>query len=107
MKKSDFNNEHFLRRSVVFALTCIFVCILVLGSVFAAGQNRPRNASVQSQPAQTPKPAQQGAPSPTPTPTRKQTSGAPTLGDAPPVPKLKPTPTPTPPETLDPESILK
>jgi VWFA-related protein len=32
---------------------------------------------------------------------------APTLGEPPPVPKLKPTPTPTPPETLDPDSIVR
>jgi len=108
MKKSDFNNEQFFRWSVVFVLTVLIVCVLVLSSAFAEGQNRPRNASVQSTSSPTPKPAlpvQQSVPSPTPT--TKQTGGPPTLGEAPPVPKLKPTPTPTPPETLDPESILK
>jgi Ca-activated chloride channel family protein len=32
---------------------------------------------------------------------------APTLGEPPPVPRLKPTPTPTPPEVLDPDSIIR
>lgn len=78
------------------------ICGLVAASFgvhVSAGstQNRPRNA----QPATT-------NPSPTPTPTPHRPSGvAPTLGEPPPVPRLKPTPTPTPPEVLDPDSIVR
>src|ERR1044072_6528394 len=78
------------------------VSVLVSGPVAAsiavqvAAQNRPRN----THPA---------VPSPPPTPPPQRPAGAvaPTLGEPPPVPKLKPTPTPTPPEVLDPDSIVR
>jgi Ca-activated chloride channel family protein len=48
------------------------------------------------------------SPTPTPAPGQRPVDRiAPTLGEPPPVPRLKPTPTPTPPETLDPDSIVR
>src|SRR5215813_6304123 len=75
----------------IFAVLLLICGLLVV----AVSQDRPRN----TQPAS-------AQPSPTPTPQRPE-RGAPTLGEPPPVPKLKPTPTPTPPETLDPDSIVR
>ena len=94
----------------VTIVTSFIFAALVLSSVFASGQNRPRTA----QPTP-PKPnstvtaatTQQNTARPTPTPTPRPASPEPTLGEAPPVPRLKPTPTPTPPEEIDPESTLK
>src|SRR6185369_3810095 len=79
------------RISVVLLLICGLI-------VVASSQHRPRS----TQPTLP-------APSPTPTPAQPQrpTGQAPTLGEPPPVPRLKPTPTPTPPETLDPDSIVR
>jgi Ca-activated chloride channel family protein len=76
------------------------VALFGFGALAASSQDRPRS----TQPAT-------ASPSPTPTPTPQKPAGvdriAPTLGEPPPVPRLKPTPTPTPPETLDPDSIVR
>jgi Ca-activated chloride channel family protein len=101
MKKSDPKTEAMFRWSAAVAVAVLIFSALVLSSIGAAGQNRPRNVQVAT-PTPTPKPAptSQGRPGPSPTPTGP-------LGDAPPPPRLKPTPTPTPPEEIDPESTIK
>src|SRR5688572_15109534 len=81
----------------VSLLLCgVFVAAVSPGS--EASQDRPRN----TQPA---------TPASSPSPTPAQRPGvdriAPTLGEPPPVPRLKPTPTPTPPEVLDADSIVR
>ena len=103
------NKEARFRLVGVTLLTALVFVALLLSSVFASGQNRPRTA----QPTP-PKPDSAGATTtqqttarPTATPTPRPASPEPTLGEAPPVPRLKPTPTPTPPEEIDAESILK
>ena len=74
-------------------MTRIFAVLLLICGLIAvtSSQDRPRSA-------------QPTAPSPSPTPTPRRQSGtdrvAPTLGEPPPVPRLKPTPTPTPPEVI-------
>ena len=96
------NSERIIRLSAVFLLAAFILSSLVLGTVFAGGQERQRT----TQPA-LPQPANgiaQKVASPTPTPKPADTSG---LGEAPPIPKLKPTPTPTPPEEIDAESTIK
>ena len=103
MKRSDRNNQRSFGRLAVVLLAALLLSAFVLSSVFAAGQNRPRNTqTTTATPAQTPKPQTQAPATPTPTP--KSSSGFP--GDAPPIPKLKPTPEPTPPPELEKESIL-
>jgi Ca-activated chloride channel family protein len=98
MKRSHGNNQRSFGRVAVVLLAGI-----VLSSVFAFGQNRPRNAQTPpATPAQTPKPQTQPAATPSPSP--KSQGGYP--GDAPPIPKLKPTPEPTPPPELDKDSVL-
>ena len=110
MDSLGMNKQARFRLVAVTLLTSFIFAALVLSSVFASGQNRPRTA----QPTP-PKPnstvnataAQQSTARPTATPTPRPASPEPTLGEAPPVPRLKPTPTPTPPEEIDPESTLK
>lgn len=105
------NTESRLRLAAVTLVTAIILAALLLSSVLAAGQNRPRTAV---QPL-TPKPnlpantttVEQSTARPTASPTPKTASPEPTLGEAPPIPRLKPTPTPTPPEEIDPESTIK
>jgi Ca-activated chloride channel homolog len=76
-----------VRRTTVFVTSVFIISAFVLGPR-AEGQDRPRT--------------QAASPSPTPTPqTPKSGRRLPTLGEAPPVPKLKPTPTPTPPEEIE------
>jgi Ca-activated chloride channel family protein len=105
-------NELLLRRSAIIVLAGLIISALVLGSAFAAGQNRPRSTqSTAPAPKPTPTPRQTGTvptsqPAATPTPTPRSTGGAPTLGEAPPPPKLKATPEPTPPPELDKDSVL-
>jgi len=100
------DNELLLRRSAIILLAGLIISALVLGSAFAAGQNRPRSTqSTAPAPKPTPTPRQTGTvptsqPAATPTPTPRSTGGAPTLGEAPPPPKLKATPEPTPPQDL-------
>src|SRR5690242_8454674 len=106
MDRLGTNKEFRFRLIAVTLLTAFIFAALFLSSVFAAGQNRPRTA----QPAP-PRPnastTQQSTVRATPTPTPRPATAEPTLGEAPPVPRLKPTPTPTPPEEIDPESTLK
>ena len=110
MDSLGMNKEARFRLVGVTLLTSFIFAALVLSSVFASGQNRPRTA--QPQP---PKPnsavsastTTQQTQRPTATPTPRPATPEPTLGEAPPVPRLKPTPTPTPPEEIDPESTLK
>jgi Ca-activated chloride channel family protein len=105
MKRSDRNNQQSFGRLAVVLLAGLVLSAFVLSSVFAAGQNRPRNTqSITQTPSQTPKPATTAQATPSPTP--KPTGGIPSLGEAPPIPKLKPTPEPTPPPELDPDSVL-
>ena len=81
------------------------ICGLI---VVALSQDRPRStqpASPAPSPSPTPaaQPQRPATPSQTPA-TQTQRPGdriAPTLGEPPPVPKLKPTPTPTPPEVIE------
>ena len=77
--------------------------MVVLGTVFAGGQERERTTQPAAQKPATTNPQTAASPTPTPKPT-SDTSG---LGEPPPIPKLKPTPTPTPPEEIDPESTIK
>jgi len=112
MKRSERqNNEGFLRRLAVLGAVGLLLCLWVLGSAFAAGQNRPRTAQVSSAaPTQTPAPKPTTTPTtatPQATPTPKTSGGPPTLGEAPPPPKLKPTPTPEPPTEINPEDTIK
>ena len=110
MDSLGMNKEARFRLVGVTLLTSFIFAALVLSSVFASGQNRPRTA--QPQP---PKPnsavsastTTQQTQRPTATPTPRPATPEPPLGEAPPVPRLKPTPTPTPPEEIDPESTLK
>lgn len=110
MHSLGMNKEARFRLVGVTLLTSLIFAALVLSSVFASAQNRPRTA----QPTP-PKPnstvttatTQQSTARPTATPTPRPATPEPTLGEAPPVPRLKPTPTPTPPEEIDPESTLK
>ncbi|HEV2836627.1 MAG TPA: hypothetical protein VGW58_14995, partial [Pyrinomonadaceae bacterium] len=81
------------------------ICALI---VVALSQDRPRStqpATPAPSPSPTPaaQPQRPATPSQTPaTPTQRPGDRiAPTLGEPPPVPKLKPTPTPTPPETIE------
>jgi Ca-activated chloride channel family protein len=111
MDRLSTNKEFRLRLGGIAVLTALFLAALLLSSIFAVGQNRPRTAV---QPP-TPKPSlpasastsQQSTVRPAPSPTPKPATPEPTLGEAPPVPRLKPTPTPTPPEEIDPESTIK
>jgi Ca-activated chloride channel family protein len=102
MKRSDRNNEQSFGRLAVVLLAGLVLSAFVLSSALAAAQNRPRNA-------QTPAAAQNQTPKPataTPSPTPKPSGGIPTLGEPPPIPKLKPTPEPTPPPELTAEDTL-
>jgi Ca-activated chloride channel family protein len=80
----------------VFAALFVICGLIVAGAVSQASQDRPRN----SQPA-TPNA------SPSPTPRSQRPPIAPTLGEPPPVPKLKPTPTPTPPDVIEAGDTIK
>ena len=113
MKKFEQHRMRLVGRSAVFAIAGLAVCAVILGTVFAAGQDRPRTAQTPTSvasPTPTPKPVTvptttlpQATPSPTPT----SSTGAPTLGEAPPPPRLKPTPTPEPPAELDPNDTIR
>src|SRR5215470_14322363 len=110
MDSLGMNKEVRFRPVGVTLLTSFIFAALVLSSAFASGQNRPRTA----QPTP-PKPdstvtaatTQQSTARPTATPTPRPASPEPTLGEAPPVPRLKPTPTPTPPEEIEEGDRLK
>lgn len=78
----------------VFAVLVVICGLIVAGAASQASQDRPRN----SQPASA---------SPSPTPTTQRPPIAPTLGEPPPVPKLKPTPTPTPPDVIEAGDTIK
>ena len=80
------------RTTVLFVMCVLILAALVFGPSAGAVQTRARNTQATQRPAATP--------TPTP-PQRPAQGGAPTLGEPPPVPKLKPTPTPTPPSTID------
>jgi Ca-activated chloride channel family protein len=107
MKRSGFTKECLFRLCGAIALTVFFAFGLMWSSVFVVGQNRPRSAQTalpKPSPTPTPRSTVPGAlpqSTATPTPTPKQTGMPPTLGDAPPPPRLKPTPTPTPPEEIE------
>jgi Ca-activated chloride channel family protein len=104
MNRFDRKNEQTLRRLAVVLLAGLAISALVLTSAFAAGQNRPRNTQpVTPNPSPTPTPrvntpTQQTA---TPMPSPRPSGGFPSLGEAPPIPKLKPTPEPTPPPEIN------
>src|ERR1041384_4510953 len=110
MDSLGMNKQARFRLVAVTLLTSFMFAAFMLSSAFASGQNRPRTAHPTP-----PKPnstvnataTQQSTARPTATPTPRPASPEPTLGEAPPVPRLKPTPTPTPPEEIDPESTLK
>ena len=78
----------------VFAVLFVICGLIVAGAASQASQDRPRN----SQPASA---------SPSPTPATQRPPIAPTLGEPPPVPKLKPTPTPTPPDVIEAGDTIK
>ena len=106
LNNSGLSSESIIRLAAVLLVAAFILSSLVMGTVFAGGQDRQRTTQ-----STTPPPSPQSAngvpqkvASPTPTPKPADTSG---LGEAPPVPRLKPTPTPTPPEEIDPESILR
>ncbi|HEY6804409.1 MAG TPA: VWA domain-containing protein [Pyrinomonadaceae bacterium] len=104
MKRFDGKNPKTLRRLAIVLLAGLVISAVVLTSALAAGQNRPRNTQpVTPNPSPTPTPrvntpTQQTA---TPTPSPKPGGGLPSLGEAPPIPKLKPTPEPTPPPEIN------
>jgi Ca-activated chloride channel family protein len=102
LKNSGMNSERIIRLAVVLLLATFILSSLVLGTVFAGGQDRQR--TTQPVPPQPANGVPQKVASPTPTPRPADPSG---LGEAPPIPKLKPTPTPTPPEEIDAESTIK
>jgi len=77
----------------------ISVAALVFGPSAGAFQDRPRNTQSP------PKPAASATPTPTPATTQRPAQ-APTLGEPPPLWKLKPTPTPTPPALIDEGDII-
>ena len=81
------------------------VLLLLCGLIVAAFS--PGSEASQDRPRST----QPATPASSPSPTPQRPAGvdriAPTLGEPPPVPRLKPTPTPTPPEVLDPDSIVR
>lgn len=77
----------------VFAVSIVIFGLIVAGAVSQASQERPRNT--------------QPAASPSPTPQSQRPSGPPTLGEPPPVPRLKPTPTPTPPDVIEAGDTIK
>jgi Ca-activated chloride channel family protein len=110
MDSLGINKEARFRLVGVTLLTSFIFAALVLSSVFASGQNRPRTAQPtppKPNSAVTATTTQQSTTRPTATPTPRPASPEPTLGEAPPVPRLKPTPTPTPPSEIDPESTIK
>src|SRR5688572_4554192 len=97
--KRDKFSEHQARWMAVLAVCCLFVAVALFGSGVSAASNQERPRSTQ--------PAVPAS-SPSPTPAQRPVDRvAPTLGEPPPVPRLKPTPTPTPPEVLDPDSIVR
>jgi Ca-activated chloride channel family protein len=102
LKNSGMNSERIIRLAAVLLLATFILSSLVLGTVFAGGQDRQR--TTQPVPPQPANGVPQKVASPTPTPRPADPSG---LGEAPPIPKLKPTPTPTPPEEIDAESTIK
>lgn len=75
----------------------LVICGLILaGAASQASQDRARNTQ----------PASPNA-SPSPTPRSQRPPIAPTLGEPPPIPKLKPTPTPTPPDVIEAGDTIK
>lgn len=80
----------------VFAVSIVICGLIVAGAASHASQDRPRNTQ----------PATPNA-SPSPTPQTQRPTGAPTLGEPPPVPRLKPTPTPTPPDVIEAGDTIK
>ena len=84
----------------------IFGVLIVLCGLIVAAFS-PGSEASQDRPRST----QPATPASSPSPTPQRPAGvdriAPTLGEPPPVPRLKPTPTPTPPEVLDPDSIVR
>ena len=110
MKKSE--RDSLLRLFAIFVLAGLLVSALVLSSAFAAGQNRPRSTQTTTSPTTNPTPKPSGAANSStsqasPTPTPKPSGTAPTLGEAPPPPRLKPTPTPEPPRELSGDEIIR
>ncbi len=82
-----------VRRTTILVTFALLICAFAFGAA-AEGQDRPR-----TQPA---------SPSPTPTPqTPRPGRTAPTLGEPPPIPKLKPTPTPEPPDEIGEGETIK
>jgi Ca-activated chloride channel homolog len=79
------------------------VLVLICGLIVAASsQDRPRSTQpVNPQPSPSPTPQTQRPATPAGQTQRPVDRIAPTLGEPPPVPKLKPTPTPTPPEVIE------
>src|ERR1041384_6949872 len=110
MDSLGMNKQARFRLVAVTLLTSFMFAAFMLSSAFASGQNRPRTAHPTP-----PKPnstvnataTQQSTARPTATPTPRPASPEPTLGEAPPVPRLKPTPTPTPPEEIEEGDRLK
>jgi Ca-activated chloride channel homolog len=114
--KVDHPNVKALNRSVfVWAAVLAIVGALLSGAQLSAAKlqdARPRQIVQTPTPTPTPvspKPSSQPqvnrAATPTPTPASGERR-PPTLGDAPPPPRLKPTPTPTP-EEVNPNDVLK
>ena len=93
MRSSGLVGNSNVRLTAVFVTAALIICAFAFGAA-AESQDRPRT--------------QPSAPSPTPTPQiQRPGRTAPTLGEPPPVPKLKPTPTPTPPEEFNEGEILR
>jgi Ca-activated chloride channel homolog len=96
------------RRTTIFVTCALIVSAFVFGSA-VEGQDRPRNTTPPARPAASPSPTPatvRPAPTATPTPQRPA-GGPPTLGEPPPVPKLKPTPTPEPPDEIGEGETIK
>ncbi|HXQ69490.1 MAG TPA: VWA domain-containing protein [Pyrinomonadaceae bacterium] len=77
----------------ILAVLLVLCGLILAGAASQASQDRPRNS-------------QPGA-SPSPTPQSQRPPIAPTLGEPPPIPKLKPTPTPTPPDVIEAGDTIK
>src|SRR5690349_11744154 len=108
MDRLGINKDSRFRLVGVTLLTAFIFSALVLSSVFASGQNRPRTAqTVPPRPNSTANAAGGTQAKPTPTPRPNPATPEPTLGEAPPIPRLKPTPTPTPPEEIEEGDRLK
>src|SRR5687768_17865926 len=88
-----------VRRTAILGTFALLIAIFVFGAD-VEGQDRPRSTAPATPAAR---------PSPRPIPLLQRPGGrtAPTLGEPPPVPKLKPTPTLTPPPEMDEGDILR